>query len=420
MPPTNKGGQHEINLQTATGNRLPVLLSYSAVDLTGKPGLSVVLTDISTRKQAERKILHLNRLYAMLSAVNNTISQGKDRDTLFREFCRIAVELGGFRLAWVGLLDLETGCVNRAAATGETGYLDDLNVTIKDGPEGMTPTGKVVREGTIFLCNDFLQAEITRPWHEKARIHGLLASASVAIKENKVVIGAFSLYAGEQDYFDDQQIGLLQQMGSDLSFALDNLSQRARLREAERQVTIAAERERASAIIHEKERLLSESQRISHIGSWSFDFSNPIIWTEETYRIYAVSPETFIPTVESLIDLIHPDDRPLMQSWFEACATGGNPGEFEFRRLLPDGTVRYLSACGELMRNVDGKAIRMVGTVQDITLMKRHQQQLEYLAHYDSLTSLPNRLLLADRLEQAMAQTQRRGSSLALAYLDAE
>jgi PAS domain S-box-containing protein len=88
----------EITLKTRQGQLLTVLLSWSQVELENKPGLSLVITDISARKLAEQKILRLNRLYAMANAIG-LIIHTKDRDQLFKEFCQIAVQQGGFRLA---------------------------------------------------------------------------------------------------------------------------------------------------------------------------------------------------------------------------------------------------------------------------------------------------------------------------------
>jgi diguanylate cyclase (GGDEF)-like protein/PAS domain S-box-containing protein len=70
------------------------------------------------------------------------------------------------------------------------------------------------------------------------------------------------------------------------------------------------------------------------------------------------------------------------------------------------------------VRDSSGKTVNYVGLFTDITPMKEHQQQLEHIAHYDALTNLPNRVLLADRLQQAMNQSQRRNQSLAVVYLD--
>ncbi len=82
------------------------------------------------------------------------------------------------------------------------------------------------------------------------------------------------------------------------------------------------ERKKAEAELHEKEHLLTESQRLGHVGSFLYNKTDQITWSEELYRICGVSPDTFTPTVESLLDLIHPDDRLAMQAWMAACMAG--------------------------------------------------------------------------------------------------
>ncbi|HCV42040.1 MAG TPA: hypothetical protein DGH68_01045, partial [Bacteroidetes bacterium] len=121
------------------------------------------------------------------------------------------------------------------------------------------------------------------------------------------------------------------------------------------------ERKRAEEAMREKEHLLSESQRIAHIGSWKFEMNGTNLWTDETYRIYGVSPDSFIPTAESFFALIHPDDRNVMRDWIEKCASGNNPGEFDFRTILPDGTIRCLSGQGELICDGEKKPLYMTG-----------------------------------------------------------
>jgi PAS domain S-box-containing protein len=136
------------------------------------------------------------------------------------------------------------------------------------------------------------------------------------------------------------------------------------------------ERKRAEESLREKEHLLSESQRLGHIGSWLYDLAGPMSWSEETYHLFGVSPDTFTPTVEALLSLIHPDDRPAMQAWFAACAAGEKPGELDFRIDRPDGTIHFLRGRGEAVQDVHHKLSHMAGTAQDITERKNAESAL--------------------------------------------
>jgi PAS domain S-box-containing protein len=124
---------------------------------------------------------------------------------------------------------------------------------------------------------------------------------------------------------------------------------------------------------------LSESQRIAHVGSWSMEVpigTGVCAWTPETYRLFGVSPDTFVPSAELFQRLIHPDDRAAMQAWIGACLAGEEPPDLEFRVGLPDGGVRYILGRGHLVRDAGNQPIRMVGIAQDITERKRAEEKL--------------------------------------------
>jgi PAS domain S-box-containing protein len=125
---------------------------------------------------------------------------------------------------------------------------------------------------------------------------------------------------------------------------------------------------------------LSESQRIAHVGSWSMEVpigTGVCAWTPETYRLFGVSPDTFVPSAELFQGLIHPDDRAAMQAWIGACLAGEEPPDLEFRVGLPDGGVRYILGRGHLVRDAGNQPIRMVGIAQDITGRKRAEEKLK-------------------------------------------
>src|SRR3990170_6594318 len=137
------------------------------------------------------------------------------------------------------------------------------------------------------------------------------------------------------------------------------------------------ERKRAEEALLVKEHLLSESQRIAHVGTWLYDMTGRITWSDETYRIFGVSSDTFTPNAESFLNLIHPDDRPAMQAWINACLAEEKPGELEFRTITPDGTVRFISGRGELMYDAVKRPTHMAGTAQDITERKQAEKSLQ-------------------------------------------
>jgi PAS domain S-box-containing protein len=139
-------------------------------------------------------------------------------------------------------------------------------------------------------------------------------------------------------------------------------------------------RKRAEEELRAKEHLLSESQRIAHVGSWYVVLTTGhSILSEEAYRIYGVSPDTFTPNTESFLNLIHPDDRPAMQSWIAACAADQKPGALEFRIIRPDGMVRIINGYGELQHDAGNRPLNLMGFVVDITERKQVEEKIRKL-----------------------------------------
>jgi|GEM_PF-2355357 len=136
------------------------------------------------------------------------------------------------------------------------------------------------------------------------------------------------------------------------------------------------DQKKAEEALHESEMNLKRAQEIAQIGSWIFDLSGRMSWSDEMYRIYGVSPDTFTLHAESFINLIHPDDRSAMQEWIRACTAGEKPGELEFHTILPDGTVRNISGRGELICDAEERPTHMSGTAQDITERKLAEEAL--------------------------------------------
>ena len=151
------------------------------------------------------------------------------------------------------------------------------------------------------------------------------------------------------------------------------------------------ERKHAEDALREKERRLSESQRIAHIGSWAYDLKDPagrFEWSEELYRLYGVSSDTFVPTLDSLLSLVLSEDRSAIKKWMTDCAAGEKPSDMDVRLRLSDGTVRVFSRRGELQYDADNKPTRLVGTSQDIT--ERRQVEAALRESEERLLAMAN------------------------------
>jgi C4-dicarboxylate-specific signal transduction histidine kinase len=224
--------------------------------------------EIAEHKIAEEKILHMNRLYAVLSGTNQAIVKAADRDSLFQVICLVAVEQGGFLMAWVGLVDDASGMVQPVATCGiNEGYLDDIRISVREEPEGLGSTGRAIRDGSLCIASNIMDDPRFAPWRTAAEKRGYRSTASLPLKLNDKAIGALTIYAGEKDFFDWQVADLLQRMATDISFALDNLDRGVRRREAERVLqNEIVERLRVSEELREKERLLILQSRQAAMG----------------------------------------------------------------------------------------------------------------------------------------------------------
>ncbi len=460
-------------------------------------GLFGIARNITERKRSEAFLQRANRALRTLSECNQALVRAENEEELLHATCRIVVDYGGYRMAWVGLAKTDPErTVQPVAEAGQVGdYLKSIHVSWGDNERGHGPTGTAIRERRPVVNRDVRSEPGFEPWREAARQHGYLSTIALPIlPDESQCIGALNIYAVEPDAFDAEEVELLTELSSDLAYGIRALRERRARQAAEAALQESAARlhhllkasptityslrfadgalipgevsdnieritghtpaaalqpgwwqshvhpedltaamaagnrlleqghlvheyrfargdghyiwindelrlindasgqpvevvgawtditarKQATAELRRQERLLSESQRIGHIGSWELDLdSGKIHWTEETYRIYGVTPEAFGDTLDEFLALIHPEDRSAMQSWIDALLAQKAPGDLEFRTVHPDGGIRVINGRGVLECDAMGRPIRAAGTAQDITDLKRAQESLE-------------------------------------------
>lgn len=143
-------------------------------------------------------------------------------------------------------------------------------------------------------------------------------------------------------------------------------------------VRLAEERQAAEAALRERERQLREAQRIAQLGSWRWTIgSDRVAWSDEMFRIYGLPPGDGTISLDDFMARIHPDDRALLLGTVAEVQERGGSGEFLHRIIRPDGTVRTLHARGEVVRGPGGAPYEMLGTGQDVTVLKEAEAALQ-------------------------------------------
>ncbi len=122
---------------------------------------------------------------------------------------------------------------------------------------------------------------------------------------------------------------------------------------------------------------LKEAQEVAHIGSWERRVpENLLWWSDEMFRVFGVEAESFVPSREAFMALVHPDDRAAISEANRRCLEHRTPFECEHRIIRPDGHVRTIVSQGHAVQNAVGEVIRVGGTVQDITARKAAEEIL--------------------------------------------
>jgi len=188
-------------------------------------GAMIFSFDITVRIETERQLMQIKHLYSTLSQVNQIIVRVKEREELFRSICEVAVKFGQFSLAWVGLLDDQTGNVEPVAATG---------LDIRDWPFGKinihagnlqnTVTATAIRRSQVVSNEDIQGMGIDPVFDRQLKNYPFRSIAAVPFRLGGKVSGTLTLVSPERGFFRSQEeIELLNEMGMDISFALENI-----------------------------------------------------------------------------------------------------------------------------------------------------------------------------------------------------
>jgi diguanylate cyclase (GGDEF)-like protein/PAS domain S-box-containing protein len=226
------GKRLELEAIRADGTEFPIELSVTAIGSTSTPMFTGFIRDITARKEADGKIKRLNRVYAVLSGINTLIVRVRDRDELFREACRVAVEDGRFQMAWLGVVDRSAMKVVPVASVGVDEELlaanKDRFSLIEGTPLGNTMVARAIREKKAVVSNDS-QNNPDMAFRKKYAKSGIRSVALLPLIVSDDAVGVLALYADETGFFDEEEMKLLTELADNISFALDHIGKEKKL-----------------------------------------------------------------------------------------------------------------------------------------------------------------------------------------------
>ena len=178
---------------------------------------------------ANRRMHQINRALLTLGSCNRTLVRAVDEESLLEGMCRVIVETGGYRLAWVGYARADAGksIDVRAQAGFDQGYLGSIRLTWADTERGRGPAGTAIRTGAPCLVHDLLSDARFGPWRQDAMKHGYRACIGLPLRVNGQVIGVLMIYSAESDAFADREVDLLTELAADIAFGIETLRTRA-------------------------------------------------------------------------------------------------------------------------------------------------------------------------------------------------
>jgi diguanylate cyclase (GGDEF)-like protein/PAS domain S-box-containing protein len=413
-------------------------------------GLIGMVRDITESRQAEVRLKFLNRVYAVLSGINTLIVHVQDLDELFTEACRIAVDAGGFKAAFLAIVDDEAMCLQIVAADGDNGnYVDEVQERMSLRDDAISEHGPCVTavktQLPVIINNIAEDPRIERK--EPLTRHGVKSTLSMPLFVDNEVHAVFALHAGDIGFFDEAEVKLLMELSDDIAFAIANIKKQKRLEYLKRVNDVTSAINAIVVRVRERDELLREACRIA-VGKGGFGMAMLGLIDSASGKIITIgiesADERALRFVRSIVadQAVDPNQMTIQAIREKACVVandsqndprvvyGPQHAEFGVRAMaiLPlivaDQVIGIFALYAKERDFFHDEEIRLLTELTgDISFAIDHldkKAKLDYLAYYDALTGLANRTLFTDRLGQSMRSAGQVGREVIVIVLDLE
>lgn len=191
--------------------------------------------------------------------------------------------------------------------------------------------------------------------------------------------------------------------------------------------TDITEKKDAEKRLNESQKSLAAAQKIAHLGSWTWKInSNDLHWSDEVFRIFGETPQSFEPTYDIFLSYLPEEDaKSIAEHITQSLEDKNKPYDVVHQIITREGEQRHVHETGNILYDSNDIPVQMIGTVLDVTDRIKNEKQLlaqknalAHQVHHDALTGLPNRILFNDRLEHAITKAKRYKKQLAVFFID--
>ncbi|MGE0453273.1 MAG: GAF domain-containing protein [Vicinamibacteria bacterium] len=353
------------------GETIEVEVTSHALAFDGRSAELVLAHDVTERQRAEMALRRANRALRTISECNQALVRASDERQLLDDICRLVVDHGGYRLAWVGFAERdEARSVRPAAQAGiEAGYLASAGISWADTPHGRGPTGTAIRERRPVVCHDIAADPAYAPWRAAAQARGYAASIALPLLAGEGdCLGALNIYSSEEGAFGGEEVALLTELANDLAYGLRSLRDRGALGAAE---------SRQAATARRLGQLLASSPTVIYslrAAGGGLELSEV---SDNVERVLGCSVrEALHPGWWSA--RLHPEDRKAaLQAASTLPARGHLSHEYRFAR--EDGGYIWVHDEVRLTHDAEGRPLEAVGTWTDVSSLRRAQEERHQL-----------------------------------------
>ena len=337
-------------------------------------GLLGIFNDITRQEETKKNLMHVNRLYHILSHINILLNNLTTQQQFFDDICNAITDIGGFKLAWIGMLDDTT--VKLSAFSGSSSeYLKGITISIDPDSENYGPTGRCIHQNKVYICNNFQTDDVLIPWRKNAERNNIKSSSAFPISIKGKVIGALTVYEGVENYFKEKEVELIQEVVNTIGLGIEKIEQ-------ENENKIAARKIKQLADIIDRSTAFATIFRTSDKKLvFANNASRKVFGVKEEDDITQISVYDFICVSE--IDTIKNIAIP------QLIQTDNNIGNCEC--IGRNGNRIMLYAHVMVHRNEQGEPEFYSCTAVDITELKNKERELQKYA--DELKSLSTHLI---------------------------